>query len=534
MHAPSFVLAGLWLVAMAIHAAPTRPVDDPYIITDSEINETDFSDHKLMNCWIIAIRPTETDHAKMEISQGKSPEDADRDFKSRVQAIPDQAKHRRDDASRNTAKQKTPPHPRPEEKEHQADLKRIEDESTAPLVEALRADLSPSTAPPLKEKERGMPLYVSPIGNTYEALATLHNDLIATAEKNARGAVSRLRQVMRAMKPVAKMVLGTHHLHRASSSLVGRTSVTGGPLSAADLDEVWLNDPTQFSLFDYNPFDILGVNARAVAFPDHDALYEAYTRARQHTRSFATSSTLPLPLPAPAQAALAYRTLTGPYRVPARAFWRAHHRSTWNPHAAVDSVEAGRPIPGQARAEDNGGGVLMAAAVIAIEADAVAVSSSMLLGPYHPPRGSERTDGYCVTNCWSLPPAGQGVFYLWFGGGGGPPSFPTLPAVLLGTFRLSLEEGNERAIAVVGVLDRRGRYYRRIMPCTMAGDCLPPDDLNIAHSCSPGWIDYLPRFRDWAEVQVMGVVREELARLQAQVDDARALTGREGTGREPV
>ncbi|KAI9805224.1 MAG: hypothetical protein M1826_004786 [Phylliscum demangeonii] len=289
MHSPSFVLAGLWLVAIAIHAAPTKPIHDPYIITDSEISETYFSDYTLMNRWIIAIRATETDHAKyakkMEISRGKSPEDADRDFKTRVKAIQDKAKQRRDDASRNMddliAKQKTPSRPRPanddwrpEEKEYQADLKRIEDEYTAHLVEAKA----------LKEKERGMPSYMSPIGNTYEALETLHNDLIATAEKNARrrfeaqkrkvilqGSAPRpaprakapssssstssssssssraahqfslvpvWHQVTRAMKPVANMVFGTHHPHRASSSPVGRISVTGEPLSAARLEEV--------------------------------------------------------------------------------------------------------------------------------------------------------------------------------------------------------------------------------------------------------------------------------------------------------
>ncbi|KAI9805223.1 MAG: hypothetical protein M1826_004785 [Phylliscum demangeonii] len=279
-------------------------------------------------------------------------------------------------------------------------------------------------------------------------------------------------------------------------------------------------DPTQVSLLDHNPFDILGLNPHEIDFPDRDALCEAYTRACKHTRSFATSSTLTLP--PSVQAGFAFLALTGPHREQARAFWRAHHRSTWNPHAPVDSVEAGRPIPGQEGASPEEAGLLMAAAVAAVEAGADK-SRSVLLGPYHPPGCSERGYGDGATD--GLGPVNL-LFSNWYNGAGDRNS-PTLPAVMLGSFRWPVP-----ANAVVALLDRRGRYYRRIMPWTMAGKPLRSDspvlgdDPNFAISCPPAYIDYLPRFRGRTETQVMAMVREELALLQRQVD-ALAPTGPE-------
>ncbi|KAI9825164.1 MAG: hypothetical protein M1826_007089 [Phylliscum demangeonii] len=272
-------------------------------------------------------------------------------------------------------------------------------------------------------------------------------------------------------------------------------------------------DPGSASLLDYNPFDILGLNPGDPDFPDNQALRAAYDRAAAHTHPFATSSTLTL-LPF-VQVMLAYRTLRGPLRTPARAFWRSHHRSTWNPHAPVGSVEAGMPIPGQSGPGPDEAAVLKAAAVAAVEANDHDYSLE-LLGAYIPPPGpqdalADRSDR-------------------------GPDGDPgALCSVLLGTFRTGTEK-DERANVVVAMLDHRGRYYRGILDFTMEREPLPEWKANdrcsgwesyFAVSCPPHSIDYLPRFRNRTESEVMALVRQELARLQdedEEMEDAPPLT----------
>ncbi|KAI9807256.1 MAG: hypothetical protein M1826_004572 [Phylliscum demangeonii] len=283
----------------------------------------------------------------------------------------------------------------------------------------------------------------------------------------------------------------------------------------------------------YEPFEILDPEPRT--YYGNCALHNACHRARMHTGHFVTSSRLTPPpsyqapppsyqAPPPSyQAALACHTPAGPDREPAPAFWRGHHRATWNAHAAVGSIEAGLPIPaleGATSAEEAGLG--MAAAIAAVESDADG-EGAKLLAPYHPPGCNELGDR-------SEPiPADQHVLPFSEHAAGDRDSdhgLPTLPGVLLGSFRRLLEEPtNERANAVVAVLDRRGRYYRRVVPWSMDGEPLPVDeDFDVNHSCHPARIAYLPRFRDRSESEVMALVRHELALLQAEID-APAPTG---------
>ncbi|KAI9800332.1 MAG: hypothetical protein M1826_005356 [Phylliscum demangeonii] len=289
-------------------------------------------------------------------------------------------------------------------------------------------------------------------------------------------------------------------------------------------------DPSKASLLDYNPYDILGVDPHQSDYFTHDTLFQACKRASKHTHPFATSSRLNLP-PC-VQAGLAFQTLCGPYREPAHAFWRVHHRSTWNPYAAVGSNEAGVPIAGQQEGADSPeeADLLMAAAIAAVESNAD-IYGTVLLGPYYLPRcqpgdgsGPGPTDYHLFISedeSGHSPEVARLLLGEHGGDHDGDNHLPTLPAVSLGSYRRSLET-NERANAVVAMLDHRGRYYRRVVPWTMAGDplLLDDDDLDIARSCLPAFIDYLPRFRDRAEVQVMAVVREELALLQVQIDAA--------------
>ncbi|KAI9798829.1 MAG: hypothetical protein M1826_005654 [Phylliscum demangeonii] len=287
-----------------------------------------------------------------------------------------------------------------------------------------------------------------------------------------------------------------------------------GELSRAEILQN-LMDLSKASLLDFNPFDILGLDPRKGGrFPDRDTLDKAFARASKHTHPFATSGRLTLP---PClQATLAYHTLCGPDREPARAFWRVHHRSTWNPHAAVGSSEAGLPIPGQeGSASPEEADWRMAAAITAVESDDDG-TGAVLLGPYYPARCSVRGDG-------SWPSAtGDRLLLSAHSIGDEHRAIPTVPAVTLGSLRRWLEP-KERANAVVAMLDHHGRYYRRVVPWTMAGEpsLLDDDDPEIAAlSCPPASIDYLPRFRDMSEVLRMAVVREELALLQAQIDAA--------------
>ncbi|KAI9825166.1 MAG: hypothetical protein M1826_007091 [Phylliscum demangeonii] len=275
-----------------------------------------------------------------------------------------------------------------------------------------------------------------------------------------------------------------------------------------------MTNPKYASLLEYDPFDILGLNPRDPDFPDPLALREAYNRAAAHTHPFATSSTLTLP---PfLQVDLAYRTLRGAFRTPARAFWRSLHRSTWNPHAPVGSVEAGLPIPGQGGPGLDQAAARMADAVAAVELDEDP-NSALLLGRFYPPRRC----GECGDGGGALPPVEPLICCLSYGPRGDGDcrrDCGTLPTVVLGTFLLSFEQ-DERANAVVGVLDRRGRYYRRVVPWTIAGEPLPTEDLFFVHSsCPPALIDYLPRFRDCSELQIIARVREQLAYLQEQED----------------
>ncbi|KAI9823866.1 MAG: hypothetical protein M1826_007612 [Phylliscum demangeonii] len=252
-------------------------------------------------------------------------------------------------------------------------------------------------------------------------------------------------------------------------------------------DEMSL-DPNRLSLVEYDPFDILGLNPRATDWMEHLTLYKAYTRACKHTDAFATSGTLTLP--PQCQIYLAYQTLRGPFREPARFFWRLHHRSTWNPHAPVGSVKAGLPIR---RRGLKGFGptvtaILLADAVAATEAH---VNAGAILGPFIPPPalqealGRERSDF----------------------------KFGALPAVVLHTYLLAFKsKGRENA--VVAMLDGRGRYYRRVLDRTVEGKLLQALDHNFSHSCPPVFIDYLPRFRGCTEPQVIAMVRQELALRQ--------------------
>ncbi|KAI9809389.1 MAG: hypothetical protein M1826_003924 [Phylliscum demangeonii] len=269
-------------------------------------------------------------------------------------------------------------------------------------------------------------------------------------------------------------------------------------------------DPCTVSLLDYNLFDILGLDPHESDFPDPDTLHQAFTRASMHTQPFATSGRLTLP--PRIQARLAYFALGGGYRKLARAFWRAHHISTWNPHADVGSSEAGLPIPGQQGALSPEEAELLKAATIA----------SVESGDSRGARELGERDG-------SGPSLTKFLLLLSEHGDSDRDrdsrcDHPTLPAVMLGSFPKSVET-NERANAVVALLDRRGRYYCRIVPWTMAGKPLPvEDDSIIPYSCDPAFINYLPRFQDISELEVMAMVREELAHLQAQVD-AKAPTG---------
>ncbi|KAI9807992.1 MAG: hypothetical protein M1826_004449 [Phylliscum demangeonii] len=273
-------------------------------------------------------------------------------------------------------------------------------------------------------------------------------------------------------------------------------------------------DPNTASLIDFDPYDILGLDPNKSCFPNRDRLKKALARATKHTHPFATSGRLTLP-PC-VQAALAFHTLSGPYRKPARAFWRAHHRSTWNPHAAVGSSKAGEPIPGQeGGASPEDADLLMAAAIADVESGAD-IYGAVLLGPYYPPWCSKPGHGSCPSTTVDH----QLLSEHGDGDGDGHRDLSNLPTVTLGSFRRSLMT-NSGANAVVAMLDYRGRYYRRVVPWTMAGEPLPEEDnLNIARSCPPDLIDYLPRFRNRTELQVMAVVREELARLQARIDAA--------------
>ncbi|KAI9800112.1 MAG: hypothetical protein M1826_005366 [Phylliscum demangeonii] len=283
------------------------------------------------------------------------------------------------------------------------------------------------------------------------------------------------------------------------------------------LSPKWVTDPASASLLDYNPFDILGLNPRDPDFPNDKELRAAYDRAIAHTHPFATSSTLTLP--APLQVQLAYSTLISFLRIPALAFWRPHHRSTWNPHAPVGSVAAGLPIPGQSSGPGPAeAAVLKAAAVAAVEANEHDYSLA-LLNRYIPPPVRRPDDGL------ALAAADQGYRGLAYDYGyrrlAG--DYGGLLKVVLGTFRASTEKG-ARANVVVGVLDRCGRYYRRVLDFTMEDERLPgwtwrdryrfPGwEHYFAFSCPPAAIDYLPRFRDRAEREVVAMVRQELARL---------------------
>ncbi|KAI9799719.1 MAG: hypothetical protein M1826_005435 [Phylliscum demangeonii] len=267
-------------------------------------------------------------------------------------------------------------------------------------------------------------------------------------------------------------------------------------------------DPESASLLDHNPFDILGLNPRDPDFPNDKELRAAYERAATHTHPFATSSTLTLP--PRDQVALAYSTLRSGFRVPALAFWRSHHRSTWNPHAPVGSVAAGLPIPGQAGPGPDEAAVLKAAAVAAVEANDHDYSL-VLLTRYIPPPGLQAA----VASIGHRGRAGVHDSRFW---------------VVLGTFRTSTTAKHERANVVVAMLDRRGRYYRRNLDCTMDDEPLPewkwedryrfPDwESYFGVSCPPSAIDYLPRFRNRSELEVMAMVRQELARFQTEGEE---------------
>ncbi|KAI9807993.1 MAG: hypothetical protein M1826_004450 [Phylliscum demangeonii] len=294
-------------------------------------------------------------------------------------------------------------------------------------------------------------------------------------------------------------------------------------------------NPSNYSLLDYNPFDILGLDPNI--YYGYRALRDACIRVRMHAGLFATSSRLTIsPID---QARLAVHTLLARYREPAHAFWRDHHRSTWNPHADVGSREASLPIPGlEGATSAEEADLLMAAAIAAVESDADG-TGAVLLGSYRPPRCSERRDGDGDGD-------GPTDIYLLHSEHGDRDThldLPSLPAVTLGSLRRSLPTTGG-ADAVVAMLDHRGRYYRRVVPWSLAADAVniaracPPafidrfprmrdrageplrvdDDIKFARSCPPALIDYLPRFRDRSEVEVMAMVREELALLQAQID----------------
>ncbi|KAI9825165.1 MAG: hypothetical protein M1826_007090 [Phylliscum demangeonii] len=256
-----------------------------------------------------------------------------------------------------------------------------------------------------------------------------------------------------------------------------------------------ITDPECAFLPDHNPFNILGLNPRETDFPDDQALRAAYDRAAAHARSLATSSTLSLP--SLLQVELAYSWLISDFRAPALAFWRSLHRSTWNPHAHVGSVEAGLPIPGQSGPSHDEAETLMWAAVDAMTAK-----------PYD--------DGFALQSSYM-----DGLADGSEGGSDGDDG--SLFCVVLGTFRCSTEK-DERANVVVGMLDRRGRYYRRILDFWMKDEPLPERKWNdrspgwgssFAFSCPHGSIDYLTRFRNRTELEVMALVRQELAWLQA-------------------
>ncbi|KAI9823666.1 MAG: hypothetical protein M1826_007684 [Phylliscum demangeonii] len=272
-------------------------------------------------------------------------------------------------------------------------------------------------------------------------------------------------------------------------------------------------DPCYFSLLDYNPFDILGLDPKI--YYGYRALRDACIRVRMHAGLFATSSRLTTsPID---QARLAVHTLLAGYREPAHAFWRAHHRSTWNPHADVGSREAGLPIPGlEGATSAEEADLLMAAAIAAVESDADGEGAT-LLGAYYPPGCNELGD-----RSGPIPADYHLLLFSEHGDcdGDSDCELPTLPGVVLGSVRRSVEATNERANAVVAVLDRRGRYYRRVVPWTMDYEPLPvDDDFNINNcSCPPACIEYLPRFRNRSEFEVMALVREELALLQADID----------------
>ncbi|KAI9799785.1 MAG: hypothetical protein M1826_005430 [Phylliscum demangeonii] len=233
-------------------------------------------------------------------------------------------------------------------------------------------------------------------------------------------------------------------------------------------------NPSKVSLLDYNPFDILGLNPGDIDYPDRDALSKAYTRACR-----ARVSNAP------------------------RAVRRARAQLLARPSPLdLEPARARRQQEGASRKE---AGLLMAPAVVAVEADADNSGLGVLLGPYYPPGCGEH---------------GPKDYYLLLREHGEPNrNLAVLPAVTLGSFRWSLEK-HERANAVVAMLDRRGRYYRRIVHWTLAGEPLPAParDLNWLPSLPRGSIDYLPRFRDRPELEVMAMVREELALLQGKVD----------------
>ncbi|KAI9819661.1 MAG: hypothetical protein M1826_001122 [Phylliscum demangeonii] len=233
-------------------------------------------------------------------------------------------------------------------------------------------------------------------------------------------------------------------------------------------------DPSKVSPLDYNPFDILGLSPKI--YYGYRALRDACIRVQQHTGLFATSSRLTISPTEHAELAV-HTLLAWQSREPAYAFWRVHHRSTWNPNADVGSVEAGLPIPGlEGATSAEEAEQLMAAAIAAVESDADGEGAT-LLGPYYPPGCDERGDR-------SGPIPADYHVLLWSehaaGDGDSDCDLPTLPGVLLGSFRRSLETTNERANAVVAVLDRRGRYYRRVVPWSMDNAPLPVDgDVDI-------------------------------------------------------
>ncbi|KAI9810064.1 MAG: hypothetical protein M1826_003769 [Phylliscum demangeonii] len=254
-----------------------------------------------------------------------------------------------------------------------------------------------------------------------------------------------------------------------------------------------ITGPESAFLLDCNPFDILGLNPRDPDFPNDEALHEAYDRAAAHTHPFATSSTLP-------SAGPGLLALPPPLDL--------------EPHAPVGSVEAGLPIPGQEGFGPDKAAVLQAAAVAAVKANEHNYSL-VLLGRYIPLVTPEE-----LANPGYRAPDGD---------------YGTLFEVALGTFRMSREKG-ERANLVMGMLDRRGRYYRRIMDCTMEDEPLPewkwtdryqfPGwESYFADSCPPGSINYLPRFAHCTELEVMALVRQELALLEEEEEeDAPPLT----------